>query len=430
MSYNNSLLGLKIMDVLRTHSSKEKPLTQQDIVKYLKADYNTEVERKAVGRNINILVDYDNRRHIGYQLVKRMQGGEETDIRTNFYYKSDLEDGEMQMLIDSILSNRHISLKSTRYLINKISEKNPGLKKKGLRDIAFYDPRYKQDIPNFFPNTEKVMDAIENHKDIIVSIGEYDRNLKLVEGRARRVSPIQLFMYEQTYYLFALKYAVGKLKVDGKTIFRPEIIRVADLFSVSVLEKSDNTARQDLAKAQPGMNFTMFIEQFPYMEVTPDRELTRMEFVIPKSRLKDVVARFGQETLVQEIPNSKWINNGIWGRDTLIKVSVKTTKPAMERFMQEHRDHLYMLDPINMNWEYYIEKRRQSFEKAVKEQVFTEKDQERLRESVQSDWYIFKNRVDSSDALTEEEKHQMNQLLRKMLDPKWKKKEKAKKEEN
>ncbi len=263
MSYNNSLLGLKIMDVLRTHSSKEKPLTQHDIVKYLKVDYNTEVERKAVGRNINILVDYDNRRHIGYQLVKRMQGGEETDIRTNFYYKSDLEDGEMQMLIDSILSNRHISLKSTRYLINKISEKNPGLKKKGLRDIAFYDPRYKQDIPNFFPNTEKVMDAIENHKDIIVSIGEYDRNLKLVEGRTRRVSPIQLFMYEQTYYLFALKYAVGKLKVDGKTIFRPEIIRVADLFSVSVLEKSDNTARQDLAKAQPGMNFTMFIEQFP-----------------------------------------------------------------------------------------------------------------------------------------------------------------------
>ena len=97
--------------------------------------------------------------------------------------------------------------------------------------------------------------------------------------------------------------------------------------------------------------------------------------------------------------------------------------------MQEHRDHLYMLDPINMNWEYYIEKRRQSFEKAVKEQVFTKKDQERLRESVQSDWYLFKNRVDSSDALTEEEKHQMNQLLRKMLDPKWKKKEKAKKEE-
>ena len=46
MSYNNSLLGLKIMDVLRTHSSKEKPLTQQDIVKY----HSEVIDQKECGR--------------------------------------------------------------------------------------------------------------------------------------------------------------------------------------------------------------------------------------------------------------------------------------------------------------------------------------------------------------------------------------------
>ena len=136
-------------------------MTQQDIVRFLKSDFGTEVDRKTVGRNIAVLVDYDDDRHIGYKTAKRVQNGEESDIRTAFYYKSDFEAGEMRVLIDSILSNRHISMKYTKDLIDKIFEKNEWLRKKGIRDIAFYDTYYKQNISKLFFNIEEILFAIE-----------------------------------------------------------------------------------------------------------------------------------------------------------------------------------------------------------------------------------------------------------------------------
>ena len=98
MSVNNSLLGLKIMDVLREHSNRNHGLSQQEIVELLEDKYATEVDRKTVGRNLKLLLEYDNGRHIGYETVKRMQNGKENVIRTNFYYKSDFEIGEIEKM--------------------------------------------------------------------------------------------------------------------------------------------------------------------------------------------------------------------------------------------------------------------------------------------------------------------------------------------
>ena len=98
MSVNNSLLGLKIMDVLREYSDRNRGLSQQEIVELLEDEYKTEVDRKTVGRNLKLLLEYDNGRHIGYETVKRIQNGKENVIRTNFYYRSDFETGEIEKM--------------------------------------------------------------------------------------------------------------------------------------------------------------------------------------------------------------------------------------------------------------------------------------------------------------------------------------------
>lgn len=424
MSEHNSLLGLKIMDILREHTNINHGLSQQEIVELLEDEYETEVDRKTVGRNLKLLLEYDDERHIGYETLKRTQNGKENPIRTNFYYKSDFEIGEMQVVLDSILSNRHISMKHTKDLIERICGNHKEFKRQWIRSIAFYDTYYKRDIQDLFLNLEKILDAIEDKKDISICVCEYDESLKPVEGLKLRVSPVQLFMYEQAYYLLAIRDTTFPNHDSGLArkieIFRVEDLKVGDMFD------GKNKAKEEFGKLSPGTDFATLLEKFPYMEMTGSKKIETMTFVIPKCYLKDVVARFANNIRFKEIPNSKSVNNSIFWRDALVKVSVKTTRPAMERFMQEHRDHLYMLDPISMNWEYYIEKRRQDFEKAVKEHVFTGEDQKRLRESVQSDWYLFKQRVDSSEDLTVEEKHQMNQMLRKMLDPKWNKNNKKK----
>ena len=47
----------RILQVLKKHSSKEKPLIQEDIVGWLLDDHSFELERKAVGRGLKDLTD-------------------------------------------------------------------------------------------------------------------------------------------------------------------------------------------------------------------------------------------------------------------------------------------------------------------------------------------------------------------------------------
>lgn len=412
MAEYNSLLGLKIMDLLREHSDEKHPLTQQKIVELLRTEYGTKVDRKTISRNINPLVDYDDERHIGYKTAKRTVNGEESEIRTEFYYKSDYEEGEMQVLFDSILSNRHISMKYTKDLIEKISENNKWFKKKGLRNITFYDSDYKQEIPGLFLNTEKIMEAIENKRDILICEYEYDEKLNRVAGRERRVSPVRLFMYEQTYYLLAIRYRVNRddNPVKGSDI---EIFRVADI-KVEVLEGTENNAKQLFEKTMPKMDFTNLQEIFPYMEFTGEKS-EDMTFVIPKSRLGDVVARFGKRILVKEVPDSDWWDD-LRHKGALVRVTLKTTRKAMLRFMNEHHTHLYLIEPWKLNNDIREGIRRDAFVDEVIKQALTDEEREEVQKNAPSASQLFDYEISRVDTLTSEEKEEMRRLVRKMFE--------------
>lgn len=417
MAENNSLLGLKIMDVLRKHSDKDNPLTQQDIVRLLKSDFGTEVDRKTVGRNIAVLVDYDDDRHIGYKTSKRVQNGEESERRTAFYYKSDFEAGEMRVLIDSILSNRHISMKYTKDLIDKIVEKNEWLRKKGIRDIAFYDTYYKQNIPDLFLNTEEILFAIDEHHDLEITVGDYDVNLNLTGGRPTRVSPIQLCMYEQIYYLIAVPYP--NLVISRKQGSKPSAVAypVADMTQVKVLKHTDNSSIEGLNEVRRETDFSDLIEGDLYMgRGVVSGNKRSITFVIPKVFLKDVVRRFETNIRVAEIPGAFWVQPMRHLRECpLIKITVKnTTVRAMERFMNEHRTHIYILDPESLNYNHYDEEERRIFEETVKE-VIPESER-------RGAWPIWRGgekttrlREVEASGLPDDEKKQLKELLRKMF---------------
>ena len=417
MAENNSLLGLKIMDVLRKHSDKDNPLTQQDIVRLLKSDFGTEVDRKTVGRNIAVLVDYDDDRHIGYKTSKRVQNGEESETRTAFYYKSDFEAGEMRVLIDSILSNRHISMKYTKDLIDKIVEKNEWLRKKGIRDIAFYDTYYKQNISNLFYNIEEILFAIDEHHDLEITVGDYDVNLNLTEGRPTRVSPIQLCMYEQIYYLIAVPYHY--IVLSRKRGIRPAVFAypVADMTQVKALKNTNNSSIEGLNEVRRKTDFSDLIEGSLYMgRGVLSGNKRSMTFVIPKVFLKDVVRRFETNIWVTEIPGTSWSKYPMSSINyPLVKVVVKnTTSGAMKRFMNEHRTHIYVLDPEGINYNHFEETERRSFVETVK--ALTPQDGSSGRKPFKyvGELHARIKEVEAS-GLPEDEKKQLEKLLRKMF---------------
>lgn len=390
-------------------------MSQQEIVDLLEEDYETEVDRKTVGRNLKLLLEYDDERHIGYETVKRMQNGKENPFRTNFYYKSDFEIGEMQVVLDSILSNRHISMKHTKDLIERICGNHKEFKRQWIRSIAFYDTYYKRDIQDLFLNLEKILDAIEDKKDISICVCEFDESLKPVEGLKLRVSPVQLFMYEQAYYLLAIRDTTFPNHDSGLArkieIFRVEDLKVGDKFD------GKNKAKEEFGKLSPGTDFAKLLEKFPYMEMTGSKKIEAMTFVVPKSRLKDVVTRFGNRIRVKVVPDSVWWDSPVH-KGKMVRVTVQTTRQAMQRFMNEHRTHLYMIKPWQLNRNELEEKKRQVFVNAVVDQALTDKEREEILQKAPSVYHLFREEMSRSKTLTPEEKDELGRLVRKMLNMK------------
>lgn len=82
------------------------PLKQQDIINLLKKNYGIEVERKAIGRNLSFL------REMGYEI--------HSDRKGSYLEDKQFENAELRLLIDSVLSSRHISEKYSKDLIDKL----------------------------------------------------------------------------------------------------------------------------------------------------------------------------------------------------------------------------------------------------------------------------------------------------------------------
>ena len=92
--------------ILREHSNYDHPLTQAQIAAYLENEYKIELDRKAISRNVDILIE------AGFEIVKGK--GCYLDVR-------DFEDSELRLLIDAVLSSKVISARHSEDLIERIS---------------------------------------------------------------------------------------------------------------------------------------------------------------------------------------------------------------------------------------------------------------------------------------------------------------------
>lgn len=354
MAENNSLLGLKIMEVLRNNSDAQHTLSQKDIIELLEKQYDTVVDRKTVNRNMEILIAYDemNGNHICYETVERKN---DCSVRKNFYYDSDFTEGEMQVLLDSVLSNRNISMKYTNELIQKITGKNNRFYKNYLKNVKFYDSYYKRDLPDLFYNAEMISEAIERKKSLILWVGIYNDKLELQEEGGQHIIPIQLFMFEQEYYLLGIHDRIRKEKLSDERLLRAlRAIPVADIVKIKIRERTNSEADVMFQRIKDKIDYSMLLERSPYLgqDYFLYHETRYFRFVIPRHRLRAVVDRFGHQVHVKAVEGSVLTRSGHPGRreTELVVVSVNTPRSAMARFVRENRTCVFVLNDIGMNF--------------------------------------------------------------------------------
>lgn len=97
---------LFILEILKRETNENHPITLREIIHILKHDYDLEMERKGVARNIRDLIA------AGY------------DISTeNGYYLAspDFEYSELRLLIDSVLFSKNIPRSQCKSLLKKVA---------------------------------------------------------------------------------------------------------------------------------------------------------------------------------------------------------------------------------------------------------------------------------------------------------------------
>ena len=148
MEENKKLALLRILHILLYHSDERHPLKQEEIAEYLEKDYGIVVERKAIGRQLALLHEAYDAPNSPIVLISDRRRG-------TYIEQREFEDTELRLLIDGVLSSRHITAKHSKACWTVTSPTDYQNKKscsqfdltarffiRHIR-ISLYDPRYR-----------------------------------------------------------------------------------------------------------------------------------------------------------------------------------------------------------------------------------------------------------------------------------------------
>lgn len=193
-SKGQQLKEVAILDILKNYSDEENPVNAGTIIEKL-AEKGIEVERKAVYRGIDALIDY------GYDILF-------TRTPKAGYYLLDklFELPEIYLLTDAVQAASFITVKKTRDLVKKLdsmlSEGERRKREKGL----YIDNGHKCENEEIFYNIDILSRAINENKKVCLTytVRKISKDRKIInENREYKISPYALIWQNEHYYLVA-----------------------------------------------------------------------------------------------------------------------------------------------------------------------------------------------------------------------------------
>lgn len=299
---------LRVLQILQNYSDSTHVLKQEDIAKYLDSEYGIFLERKAISRNISLL------REAGFDIVSSRAG--------SYLNTRDFTDAELHVLIDGVLSSKHITHKYSKDLIEKLCSLTSKYFRSHVRYIHSLDKWDKSDNQELFFNIEIIDEAIEKKKQITFVYNKYEADKKLHKTHRHCVSPYQLILHNQRYYLMArneYKQNIGYYRLDRITEIALTDDSIIPITSVAGYEN--------------GINYNELSTALPYMYTDKPESV---EFLAKESVIDQIIDWFGKE-----IRFSKY-------NDELVLVSVRVSPMAMEHWAMQYAGNVTVISPQSL----------------------------------------------------------------------------------
>ena len=313
---------MNILNVLKNHSDEEHRLSQQDIIHFLKEDYDMEAERKSIRRNIDNLLEegYD----IEYTETKRGKGKDANIVCTDFYLQREFEDSELRLIIDGLLFSKYIPQNQCKDLIKKLEGLSNEYFKSRVKYIETLKDEKKVNTEIFYV-IEIIDEAIRKKCKISFNYCSYDITKKQVfrvddEGNPKVyvVSPYQMAAANGRYYLIC-KHP----KKPGISNFRVDRIK-----NIKITE-------EPVEKLDTSYSLPKHMVEHLYMMAGESDYVT---FEFKKDRLNDVIDWFGTDINLTE-------------KGDIIEGHCKVNLQAMKFWAMQYGDHIKVTKPetlVNM----------------------------------------------------------------------------------
>ncbi len=265
------LIPIYILEILKRYSDAEHPLKQQDIIELLMRDYGMESERKAVSRNIKLLMDCYDIEHNG-----------------GWYLNHDFDDSELRLLIDSIIFSKHIPGNLCRSLIDKLKNLSSRYFSPGAANIVtLYERRIENKQLSY---TLEILDeAITKSRQVEFTYNEFGTDKKLhprmKDNEVRRylINPLRIVAANGRYYLVC-----NNDKYDSVANYRLD--KITDIVLLDTPAKDHKKIRG----LEQGLNVPKHLAEHIYMFAG---DSVPVRFRILNSAVSDVIDWFGADTV-------------------------------------------------------------------------------------------------------------------------------------
>ena len=300
---------LRILEILQRNTDEDHPLTHNEIADILLKEYGIKIERKAVGRNISLLLEAD------YDIV--------TSKRGVYLNERKYEPSEIRLLIDGVLSSQHIGVKHSRDLIEKLASEENKYFKKNIKHVHAVSDFEKTENATVFYNIDTVHEAIEAGKMVEYDYNKYGADKRLHKTSFQRVSPYQLILHNQRYYLMAYSSYWGHMcyhRLDRITNMR--------------VSPRDAVPIREVEGFEDGINYKNLTTAMPYMfSDTPETiEMLAVDWIVDQ-----VIDWFGKDIKIE-----KSDKGGIF------KITLKSSPTAMLFWAMQYTAECEVLKPVTL----------------------------------------------------------------------------------
>lgn len=300
---------LRILEILERNTDDKHPLTHNEIADALLSEYGIEIERKAVGRNISLLLEAD------YDIVTTKRG---VYLNSRKY-----EPSEIRMLIDGVLASRHISAHHSRDLIEKLANEENKYFRKNIKHIHAVNEFEKGDNAEVFYSIDIVHEAIDAGRMVEYDYNKYGMDKSLHKTSFQRISPYQLILHNQRYYL------MGYSSFWGHMVYH----RLDRITNMIVSERTSVPIRE-VEGFENGISYKNLTTALPYMfSDTPETvEILAVEWIVDQ-----IIDWFGKDIKIEKANGSE-----------LLKITLKSSPTAMLFWAMQYTDECEVIKPTSL----------------------------------------------------------------------------------